>query len=61
MDEIDEAMLSFALGKILRLTLLGHRHNCGEGPTPYDCSRLDAIAAAIACLASNPPRVKPNG
>ena len=53
MSMIDEGQVAFRLGKIYGLTLVAHRHNCGKGPYPEDCSRLDMIAAAIADLAAD--------
>ena len=43
--------ISFALGKIMGVTLLGHRHNCGKGDHPGDCSRLEEIGRMICDLA----------
>ena len=42
--------ISFRLGKIAGVALSGHRHNCGKGPAPNDCSRLDYIELMLRNL-----------
>ncbi len=45
------SQISYHLGKISGVALSGHHHNCGKGPAPNDCSRLDEIAMMLKDLA----------
>lgn len=49
------------LAKIQDMSLTGHRHNCGQGPHPRDCSRLDAIGTEISNLAKDIQNTAPRG
>lgn len=56
MSAIAEGTVAYRLGQIAYLATIGHRHNCGQGPAPRDCSRLDEIAQALRDLALDLPR-----